>query len=105
MTLDPDITKSMAPPIPLIFFPGIIQLAISHVEEIYIAPSIVTSKWPPLITPKDPELQTTDDPGNNFIVSLLALITSQCSSPFLGYPPTPTIPFSAYNIIVLFLGT
>ncbi len=27
ITLDPDATKSIAPPIPLTFFPGIIQLA------------------------------------------------------------------------------
>lgn len=53
ITLLPQETKSIAPPIPFTNFPGIIQLAISQFLLTYIAPNIVTSMWPPLIIPKD----------------------------------------------------
>ena len=50
MTLVPAAeTKSMAPPIPFTIFPGIIQLAKSPNLDTCIAPSIVTSTWPPKI--------------------------------------------------------
>lgn len=52
-TFDPHATKSIAPPIPLTIFPGMIQLEISPVSEIYIAPNIVKSKCPPLIIAND----------------------------------------------------
>jgi len=53
----------MAPPIPFTSFPGIIQFAISQDLDTYIAPNIVTSKWPPLIIPKDYELEKNEAPG------------------------------------------
>lgn len=53
ITLDPQATKSIAPPIPLTIFPGIIQLAISPLEETYMAPKIVKSICPPLIIAND----------------------------------------------------
>ena len=71
MTLEPQATKSIAPPIPFIIFPGIIQFAISQSSEIYIAPSIVTSKWPPLIMANDWEDEKKDAPGKTVIVSYI----------------------------------
>ena len=67
-TLDPEATKSMAPPIPLTIFPGMTQLAISPCFVIYIAPNTVISKCPPLMIPNDsllskvvaPEFNVTD---------------------------------------------
>uniref|UniRef100_A0A1I8H7M8 DRBM domain-containing protein n=1 Tax=Macrostomum lignano TaxID=282301 RepID=A0A1I8H7M8_9PLAT len=44
--------SSIAPPMPLTSFPGIIQLARSPVFDTCIAPSTVTSMWPPRIMAK-----------------------------------------------------
>ena len=46
-------TRSIAPPIPLIILPGIIQLARSPVSATCIAPRIAQSMWPPRIMAKD----------------------------------------------------
>lgn len=62
-------TKSIAPPIPLTNFPGIIQLAISQVEETYIAPKIVKSKCPPRMIPNEVELLKILEPGIIVMVS------------------------------------
>ncbi len=45
-------TRSIAPPIPLIIFPGTAQLARSPRTSTCIAPSTATSTWPPRIIPK-----------------------------------------------------
>lgn len=69
MTLDPQATRSIAPPIPLTSFLGIIQFAISQVSLIYIAPNIVKSKCPPLMIAKDWEDEKKDAPGKTVIVA------------------------------------
>ncbi len=45
-------TKSIAPPMPLIILPGIIQLAMSPPSDTSIAPSTVRSICPPRIIAK-----------------------------------------------------
>ncbi len=45
-------TRSIAPPMPLIILPGIIQLAMSPPSETSIAPSTVKSICPPRIIAK-----------------------------------------------------
>lgn len=54
-TFEPEETKSMAPPMPFITLPGIIQLAISPFSLTWKEPNIVISRWPPLIIPKESE--------------------------------------------------
>jgi hypothetical protein len=83
-TLDPELTKSIAPPIPLTNFPGMIQLAISADCDTCIAPKMVKSMWPPLIMPNDYELEKEALPGLVVIVSFPALIKSASCSPFMG---------------------
>ena len=46
-------TRSIAPPIPLIIFPGIIQLARSPFSATCMAPRIAQSMWPPRIMAND----------------------------------------------------
>ena len=84
----------LPPPMPLTFFPGIIQFAMSPVLDTCIAPRIVTSKCPPLIIANEVELGKTLAPFNRLTVSLLAFIISEFSVPLLGYLPTPITPFS-----------
>jgi len=55
ITLEPQATKSIAPPIPFIIFPGIIQFAMSQFILTYNAPNIVTSRCPPRIIANDCE--------------------------------------------------
>lgn len=74
ITLEPHATRSMAPPIPLTSFLGIIQLAISHVSLTSMAPSIVKSKCPPLIIAKDCDEEKYDAPGNVVTVSYVIKI-------------------------------
>lgn len=69
ITFEPHATKSMAPPIPLTSFFGMIQLAISQVSLISIAPSIVKSRCPPLIIAKDWDDEKNDAPGSTVIVA------------------------------------
>lgn len=69
ITFDPHATKSIAPPIPLTNFLGIIQFAISQVSLISIAPSMVKSRCPPLIIAKDWEDEKNDAPGSTVIVA------------------------------------
>src|SRR4029079_17365794 len=45
-------TRSIAPPIPLTIFPGIIQLAMSPPAETCIAPRIAASILPPRLLPQ-----------------------------------------------------
>jgi len=83
-TFDPEATKSMAPPIPLIIFPGITQFAMSPVFVIYIAPKTVISKCPPLIIPKDSLLSNVVAPGLSVHDSFPAFERSPNSCPNLG---------------------
>lgn len=50
--LDPLATRSMAPPIPLTSFQGMIQLAKSPVSETSIVPKKVANRCEPLTNPK-----------------------------------------------------
>lgn len=99
ITLEPQFTKSIAPPIPLATLPGIIQLAISPVLLTCSAPNMVMSRCPPLIIAKDSDDEKKDPPGSTVIVSLPAFIKSASSWPRLGYGPTPMTPFSAWTLI------
>lgn len=69
MTLDPQATRSMAPPMPFTSFLGMIQLAISQVSLTCMAPSMVRSRWPPLMTAKDCAEEKIDAPGRRVMVS------------------------------------
>ena len=71
ITLEPHATRSIAPPIPFTNFLGIIQLAISQVSLISIAPSIVKSRWPPLMMANDCEEEKKDAPGRTVIVAFI----------------------------------
>lgn len=62
-TLDPEATKSIAPPIPRIITPGTIQLAISHLELHCKAPKTVMSRCPPLMIPKEVDELKNEAPG------------------------------------------
>jgi len=68
MTLEPHATKSIAPPIPLTSFPGMIQLAISQFLLTWREPRIVRSKWPPLMIPNDWEEENNEAPLFKVIV-------------------------------------
>ena len=68
-TYDYEATRSIAPPIPLTIFPGIIQLDISHLELHCNAPNIVMSKWCPLIIPNDVDELKNEAPGKIVIGS------------------------------------
>lgn len=69
ITLEPQATKSIAPPMPLTNLPGIIQLAISQVWLTWRDPKIVKSKWPPLMIPNDWDEENRDPPGKIVTVS------------------------------------
>lgn len=64
MTSLSDATKSIAPPIPLTILPGMIQLAMSHLELHWSAPNTVTSKWCPRIILKLVDELKNEAPGN-----------------------------------------
>lgn len=66
----------MAPPIPLIIFPGIIQFAKSPRSDTSIPPRIATSMWPPRIMAKDSALSKYEAPFTSVMVSFPALIRS-----------------------------
>ena len=59
----------MAPPIPVTFFPGIIQFAISPLAEICNAPRHVIFKCAPLTMPKLIDVSKIDAPGNKVTLS------------------------------------
>lgn len=50
-------TRSIAPPMPLTIFPGIIQFAMSACCEISMAPRMHMSMWPPRIMAKESALE------------------------------------------------
>lgn len=64
ITCDSEATKSIAPPIPRHIFPGIIQFAISQLALHSKAPSIVISKWWPLMILNEVDELKYDPPGN-----------------------------------------
>ena len=74
-------TRSIAPPMPLTIFPGIIQLARSPHSETCMAPSTAIFTWPPRIMPKLVAESNTAAPGTSVTVCLPALIRSASSSP------------------------
>lgn len=73
ITFDPQATKSIAPPIPFTSFFGIIQLAMSQVSLISIAPSMVKSKCPPLMMANDWEDEKKEAPGKTVIVACITI--------------------------------
>ena len=77
-------TRSIAPPIPLTIFPGIIQFAMSPAAETCMAPRIAASILPPRIIPNDVAESKNDAPRRSVTVSLPALIRSASSSPSTG---------------------
>ena len=77
-------TRSIAPPIPLTIFPGIIQLAMSPWRLTCMAPRIAASILPPRIIPNEVAESKNDAPRRTVTVSLPALIRSASSSPVLG---------------------
>ena len=79
MTFEGKDVRSMAPPIPFTFLPGIIQFAKEPSCATCIAPRIVRSKCPPLTIPKESLEQKKEEPGKTVIVYLLALIKSGVS--------------------------
>ena len=68
MTLEPQATRSIAPPMPFIILPGMIQLAMSQLCEIYSAPSMVISRCPPRMMEKDCDEEKYDPPGRMVMV-------------------------------------
>mmetsp|Transcript_9107 Transcript_9107/g.10562 ORF Transcript_9107/g.10562 Transcript_9107/m.10562 type:complete len:221 (+) Transcript_9107:207-869(+) len=89
-------TRSIAPPIPLSNFPGMIQLAKSPLALTCNPPNIVKSTCPPRIMEKLCELLKVLAPLMGVTVSFPALIRSgSASSSWDGYGPNPIIPFSA----------
>mmetsp|Transcript_22955 Transcript_22955/g.55691 ORF Transcript_22955/g.55691 Transcript_22955/m.55691 type:complete len:211 (+) Transcript_22955:99-731(+) len=90
----PQLTRSIAPPIPFTIFPGITQFAKSPFSATSSAPSTVTSMCEPRIIAKLSPEENIEDPGRVVTVSLPALIRSGCSSPGSGYGPMPRSPFS-----------
>jgi hypothetical protein len=69
-------TRSMAPPMPLTIFPGIIQLAMSPAADTCMAPRMAASIFPPRIIPKLVAESKNDAPRSTVTVSLPALIRS-----------------------------
>lgn len=65
---------------PFTNLPGIIQLARSPRLETCIPPSIVTSRWWPLIIANDWEDEKNEAPGRTDTVCLLAFIRSESTS-------------------------
>ena len=90
-------TRSMAPPIPLTIFPGIIQLAISPEPLTCIAPRMHMSMCPPRIIAKDSADEKYDAPARAVTVCLPALIKSASTASSFGNGPIPSSPFSDCN--------
>src|SRR5450631_626067 len=87
-------TRSMAPPMPLIILPGIVQLARSPAAETCMAPRIAASILPERIIPKLAAESKKLAPDTTVTVSLPALIRSGSWCPSKGYRPVPRMPFS-----------
>lgn len=87
-------TRSMAPPMPLTIFPGIIQLARLPWASTCMAPRIDRSIWPPRIMAKLSALLKKLAPGAKVTVCLPALIRSASTSSGVGKGPRPSRPFS-----------
>mmetsp|Transcript_51318 Transcript_51318/g.159064 ORF Transcript_51318/g.159064 Transcript_51318/m.159064 type:complete len:224 (-) Transcript_51318:1037-1708(-) len=96
-TLESEETRSMAPPMPLTIFPGMIQLARSPLAATSIAPRMVTSTFEPRIMAKESEDEKVEEPGIMVMVSLPALIKSAFTWSSVGYGPMPNRPFSLCN--------
>ena len=129
MTFLAPLTMSIAPPMPLSFFPGIFQLARLQASSTCSAPSTVASRWPPRAMANAIVLSKQQAPGMSVMTSPLALHRSLCTVfqlPFSpaqlssqaitlsrvekshGKPPAspaPTQPFSAWNSTVMPSGT
>ena len=75
----PEPTRSMAPPIPLSFLPGISQLERSPLEETCIPPMQVMLRCFPRMIPKETEVWKVELPGMVLMVSFPALIKSESS--------------------------
>ena len=97
-------TKSIAPPMPLTFFPGIIQLAKSPRSETSIAPKIARLICPPRIMAKDSELEKNEAPERAVTVCLPALIKSASTVCSVGNSPIPNKPFSDCSQIFILSG-
>src|SRR3546814_8234750 len=69
-------TRSTAPPMPLIIFPGIIQLAMSPPADTCMAPRIAASTLPARIIPKLNAESKKLAPARTVTVSLPALLRS-----------------------------
>mmetsp|Transcript_22499 Transcript_22499/g.40014 ORF Transcript_22499/g.40014 Transcript_22499/m.40014 type:complete len:229 (+) Transcript_22499:225-911(+) len=97
-----ELTRSIAPPIPLRSLPGMKKLARSPELEHCIPPRIVRSTCPPRIMEKLSELQNELAPRIAVTVSLPALMKSASPCSPLdgsGYGPSPIKPFSACSSI------
>mmetsp|Transcript_20425 Transcript_20425/g.38089 ORF Transcript_20425/g.38089 Transcript_20425/m.38089 type:complete len:363 (+) Transcript_20425:123-1211(+) len=90
-------TRSIAPPIPLTIFPGIIQFARSPFEETCMPPRIVRPTLQDRIIPKESEELNVEAPGTGVTVCFPALIQSASAEPFLGKGPIPISPFSDWS--------
>src|ERR1700757_1405529 len=97
-------TRSIAPPMPLIILPGIVQLARSPAAETCMAPRTAMSRCPPRMIPNEYDEQKNAAPGNVVTVSLPALIRSASRSSRRAYCPTPRIPFSECKTTVMPAG-
>ena len=87
-------TKSIAPPMPLTIFPGIIQFAKSPNSLTCIAPKIAILILPPRIIPNESADEKIAVPGIVVTVCLPALIKSASTLASVGNGPMPNIPFS-----------
>ncbi len=77
-------TRSIAPPMPLTIFPGIIQLAMSPFSATCIAPRIAASTFPPRIIAKLVAESNVLAPRRSVTVSLPASMRSASTSSTRG---------------------
>ena len=98
-------TKSIAPPIPLTIFPGIIQFAKSPRSETCIAPKIAIFTLPPRIIANESAELKIEEPGNAVTVCLPALIKSGSILSSVGKGPMPNKPFSDCSHTSISFGT
>ena len=91
MTRLPLPTRSIAPPIPLTIFLGIIQFARSPLAAHSREPRTVRSMCFPRIIANDSEEVKVDAPGIMVMVSFPALMRSGSAPPAGGYCPMPTL--------------
>src|SRR5690606_18234991 len=79
-TLPTPATRSMAPPMPLIILPGIIQLARSPFSDTCMAPRMARLILPPRIMANESAEAKIEEPGSVVTVCLPALIRSASTS-------------------------